>query len=42
MSRVLRQDGAEERAVAQRGRRLVGQGVTGGAHGSLLSFALKI
>ena len=38
---VFRQDGAEEGAVAQRGRRLVGQRVAGGAHGTLLAFALK-
>ena len=41
MSCVLRQDGAEERAVAQRCRRLVCQGMAGSANGTLLSLALK-
>ncbi len=41
MSRVLGQDGTEEGAVAQRRRRLVGQGMAGGTHGALLSLTLK-
>ena len=38
---VFCQDRAEEGAVAQSRRRLVGQRVAGGAHGTLLAFALK-
>ena len=39
--RIFGENGAQEGAVAQRRRRLVGQGVAGGAHRTLLAFALK-
>lgn len=38
--RILGEHGAEERAVAQSGRGLVGQSVAGGADRTLLAFAL--
>lgn len=39
--RIFGENGAEEGAVAQRRRRLVGQSVAGGADRALLAFALQ-